>query len=159
MTITRPDMAFEMGIRVEGAETARQRVVDMANRVDDFSPVWPEVKDVVQRHSDKWLSSSGEGSFPPLAPSTIAKGNRRSNRPLDKTGTGWDSLVGDTTFTIFTHTSTRCEIGTAADWMHWHMFPRKHMPARPPVKITEQLKSDVKHVLMGHVRGAQAALL
>ena len=130
-----------------------------AEAVTDFTDAWPEVKDVVQRHEARWLGSSGEGTFAPLAPSTLAQGHRRSNRPLDKTGTMWDSLVGDTNFTIFTFTTTRCEIGTSAGWTHWHMYPRKHMPARPPLPpITDELKRDVNAVLRAHVRGGQTSL-
>lgn len=150
---------MDISIRVEGAETAKRHLLDMAERITDFRPVWPEVKAIVQRHEARWLGSSGEGTFAPLLPSTLKKGNRRSNRPLDKTGTMWDSLAGDTGYTFFSSEPHRCEIGTSTDWAHWHMFPRKHMPARPPVHITEGLIRDVNAVLRAHVRGGQASLL
>ena len=149
---------MDINLRYEGAETAKQHLLDMAGRVDDFTPIWPEVKAEVQRHNDAWLSSQGEGSFEPLKPSTLKKKPRRSNRPLDKSGELWDSLIGDTNLTVFVSEPTRCEIGTSADWAHWHMLPRKHMPARPPLKITERLLNNVKAILRGHVRGRQTTL-
>ncbi len=151
---------MDLSLRTEGAETAKQKLTAMADAITDFTPVWPEVKAVVQRHEAKWLASRGEGSFPPLAPSTLKQGHRRSDRPLDKTGTMWDSLVGDTSHTYFVSEPLRCEIGTRAGWTHWHMFPRKHMPARPPVHATEELIRDVNAVLRAHVRsGGQTSLL
>jgi len=150
---------MDLSLRVEGAETAKQNLTAMAEAVTDFTSAWPEVRAVVQRHEARWLGSSGEGTFAPLAASTKKKGGRRSDRPLDKTGTMWDSLVGDTNYTYFVAEPTRCEIGTSASWTHWHMFPRKHMPARPPVHVTEQLIRDVNAVLRGHVRGGQTSLL
>lgn len=149
---------MELGLHVEGADTARQNVTDMADRVTDFTPVWPEVKDIVHRHTEKWLASSGEGTFAPLAPSTPRTG-RRSERPLDKEGTMWDSLVGDTNYTYFVYDASKCEIGTSADWAHWHMYQRKHMPARPPLPPVENIIRDVNALFRGYVREGQTSLL
>lgn len=146
---------MDIALHVEGAETARQHLADMAGRISDFSPIWPEVKDIVQRHTDRWLSSSGEGTFAPLAASTLKKRPRRSNRPLDKSGELWDSLTSDTNYTYFVYDASKCEIGTSADWAHWHMYPRAHMPARPPIKATDELKRDVASALRGYVKTGQ----
>lgn len=143
---------MDLILRYEGADTVELELRGMIDRVLDFTPVWPEVKAEVQHRNDMWLSSEGEGSFPPLKDSTLKKKPRRSNRPLDKSGAMWDSLIHDTPLTVFVSEPTRCEIGTSADWAHWHMEKRKHMPARPPIKMTQLLKDNVTTILRDYVR-------
>jgi hypothetical protein len=150
---------MDISLRTEGTQGIKTRLANMANALSDFRPVWPEVKALVQRHEAKWLTSEGEGTFAPLAASTIKKDKRRSSHPLDLTGTMWDSLTMDTAYTYFAPEQFRCEVGTSAGWAHWHMFNRAHMPARPPIKFTEQLGRDVGAVLRGHVRGTQMRML
>lgn len=132
----------------------------MADNISDFTPVWPEVKAVVQKRIRAWIYSRGEGSFPPLKDSTLRKRPRRSNMPLDKTGTLIDSLVADTSFTIYDASPTRMELGTSADWAHWHMIDRKHMPKRRPLPpISDAMKSDIRRIIKAHVRSGQGRLV
>lgn len=149
---------MELSLRVEGSQIARQKLEGMASRLTDLRPCGPEIKMVVQRHESKWLGSEGEGTFAPLAASTL-KRRRRSHHPLDKTGTGWDSLVMDTGFTFYAVSQYVIEVGTSADWMHWHMFPRVYTPARPPIHATPTLIADVGGVFRAYVRGTQTRLL
>ena len=148
---------MEITLKSEGTAQIIARLETMADNVTDFTEAWPEVKAVILNYQGDYFRTSGFGTFAPLKSSTLKRKNRRTPRPFDTNAHDmWDSFIGTGPDFYYDASKTRMEIGVEGGPAHWHTKPRKHMEARPPIRVTPRLRREVKGVLKGHVlkRGA-----
>jgi hypothetical protein len=145
---------MEVNIKTEGASLVKAHLDAKAERLGNFEFVWPKVKDAVIQYQKDYLASRGFGTFAGLKPSTLKRKNRRSNNPFDTTSHQmWDSFIGVGPDFYYEADGNRMEIGVRAGPAHWHMLPRKHMPARPPIRMTPRLRREIRDVINRFIKG------
>lgn len=130
--------------------------------VEDFTEAFEQIADDFYEGEEHMFSSggSGAGGWAPLAASTVAR--KGSSEILVETGILEDSLTSRSgAFSRFDLRPKRLEMGTQVPYGIYHQTGTSRMPARPPVKLAEDQKSQWVQILHAHIvaawRGEKAA--
>lgn len=129
------------------------RIDGVSERIHNIAPIGPQIRAAFWLHESQYLLSGGFGTFSPLKASTL-KSKRRGADPRPFFGSSHpmiDSLTGQGPYTYYHAAPTQIEVGVDKGPAHWHMADRKHMKARPPIKITQGLIDKVTAVMGEYV--------
>lgn len=146
-----------MALRLElaGVVETRERLRALIDELDDMSPLWGMYAEIMAATEAAWFSSEGEGSWPPLAASTIREKARLGYTadPLIRTGDLLASLtnpavameIGQGRSTLGTFTRNAMTWGTSVEdergreYAHYHQHtdpntgePRPDYGVHPP---------------------------
>lgn len=145
-------------MHLDGVEIVARRFNALAERLADARPAWPAVLATFRQiAADTFATegaSSAAGSWPQLAPRTIAERNRLGypgpHPILRRTGRLADSLTMGTGDTILVEMPTYLGIGTAVPYVMFHQSTdaRMRLPRRAVVDYT----TDQKHLLLMPLR-------
>jgi phage gpG-like protein len=163
-----------MGIRLDvvGAVQLRERLERLQVRIADYDEMWAAIMVLMEEHEAEWFATAGDGSWPPLAQTTIKqKGSRSSNvgpwrdpqagpfppDPLIRTGVLLEELTdarhaaefGQGRTTLGTWTTKTLSWGTDDPVAEYHQEGRtagpgySSMPERPVIVLTPGLLAKI----------------
>lgn len=149
-------------VRVSGGDRLRRELRAREARLNTPDPAWREVGRYMAREVRKQFATKGAHfgtPWKPLAPSTIAAKRRGGwpRQPLVRTG----QLKRDFTSSpldIERYEGSSAVFGASSDVAGWQQRGtkrngRQHIPARIILKLTPQMRQDVKDILDRHING------
>lgn len=149
---------FEFRIVVEGQAVVARRFRALADRIDDPSPAWPDVRlvffDVMAEIEDSEGGESDAGAWADLAPSTQADRQRHGFPPahpiLERSGRLRRSLTLPGPESVYVPTRGFVILGSRVPYFVYHQStaPRTRLPRRAPISLT----SDQRHRLVRPLR-------
>ncbi len=143
-------MPATLSISYSGGKDPVVELDGMIQRLSDFTPIWPKVRQTVNEHQKEIFATSGFGSYAPLKPSTLKK-KRRSSKPFDTISRRMvNSMTGLTGDSIYIITPTSCIIGTKGPAIY-HQTGTGRMARRPFFMITDKLIEAVNKILRDYV--------
>lgn len=149
-------------VRVSGGGALRRELIRRERRIEQPDPAWREVGRYLAREVRKQFTTKGAHfgtPWKPLARSTIAEKRRNGwpRSPLVRTG----QLKRDFTSSpldIERYEGKSAVFGASSDVAGWQQYGtkrngRRHIPARIILKLTPQMRQDVKDILDRHING------
>jgi phage gpG-like protein len=143
---------------LDGAQIIDRTLNALEERITDVSPAWPAVLAVFQQIARATFENEGAsnagGSWPQLAPATVADRRRTGFSPthpiLERTGRLMRSVTQETGDTILVQAPQYFAIGSAVPYVAFHQStaPRRKLPRRAVVDLT----TDDRHELLRPIR-------
>uniref|UniRef100_A0A6M3II11 Tail protein n=1 Tax=viral metagenome TaxID=1070528 RepID=A0A6M3II11_9ZZZZ len=124
---------MRISVELEGVESAVENLenrIDALNNLKEFFD--DEGAEIIRRHQVEVMMTQGHGVWPPLAPSTLKRGGRRSSSPFDTSPRKmWQDLTSkNAPYHIHEATDTGLEEGTDNPVAHWHIKRRTRATMR-----------------------------
>jgi len=135
-------MARELVIRIFGAEEARERLFQGANRAGSMEPAFEDIAEDMRRITAINFSSEGRrggGSWAWLSPSRLRQ-KIKAGLPEDILIAHkrlYESVTTDNDDSIADIYKNRINFGSALDYAASHQFGNEHLPARPFLRFIE----------------------
>jgi phage gpG-like protein len=124
-----------MGLRVElvGTDRLRYALAHFAVEISDYGPLWDRFEAIMSETTRSWFDSSGDGTWAPLARSTLVAKEREGfpPDPLIRTGNLVRSFDADTTGDVFSWGTD----DPVADYHEDGRSGSNPMPARSPLLV------------------------
>ena len=151
---------MRISVELEGVESAVENLenrIDALNNLKEFFD--DEGAEIIRRHQVEVMMTQGHGVWPPLAPSTLKRGGRRSSGPFDTSPRKmWQDLTSkNAPYHIHEATDTGLEEGTDNPVAHWHIKER-HRPGTKWV-LPKRLMIYWNDTLIGSFTAALMAFL
>ncbi len=151
------DVALRFEFEAHGDKLVSREILDMGDRALDARPAFRLIADDFRQFERARFDSRGEGTWRPLAPSTIAEKARKGQDPriLHATGRLRASLTEredpDAYERIFPNFML---FGSSVPYAHYLQTGTRKMPARKPLGFTEEQKvTTLKHLQRYIVHG------
>ncbi len=119
-----------------------KRLDALGRRVRDFSPITPVLSEILVAAVNERWDSAGDGQWPPLAPSTIAKRRGSSAQILKNTGRAAASVRGE-----YDHESASAVTDTSYMVYHVSDGPRTIIPLRNPFDVYATVEGEIVETL------------
>lgn len=136
-------------IRVENEEVIRM-MMDIGHAFRDFRPALKKAGVYMEGSIGNNFRAGGRPKWVALSPATIRQRRKRSNRPLQDTGTLKASVTS--AMDIRKMTATTYEFGTAKFYAPFHQFGTSDIPARPFLLFQPQDEVVIRKIFEEHVR-------
>lgn len=125
-----------------GAKRVKDRLEGMVIRAADPSPIWEKIHDYLMGISEEqFLTEGGRGgeAWADLVTSTVEAKMREGMRPeiLRREDTLFDSLASEGNFHVKKITPDSLLFGTSDPIGVFHQEGTIHLPARPPIALTD----------------------
>lgn len=119
-----------------------KRLDALGQRVRDFSPITPVISEILVAAVDDRWESAGDGQWPPLAPSTVARRRGSSAQILKDTGRAAASVRGE-------HDHESASAVTDVSYMVYHVSdaPRTRIPLRNPFDVYAKVEGEIVETL------------
>ena len=138
-------------IEVAGLAVFEQATNRTAERLEDFSPMWPGISEEVYRAEQDLFRSAGSsgqhGAWAPLNPAYEewrAKHFTPFPSPMVRTGALEKSLGGkDRPHAVYIESPLELTIGTSLPYARYHMGPSGKRPARRPIDLSSEDKERI----------------
>ena len=143
-------------LRLGGVELVSRALGVQAEAVKDLTPAWEQIIErfkAAERYAFTREGAVGDmPSWAPLAESTLRSKVRKgqSTKVLVATGRMREALTGGAGFYSKVR-PLQLEIGTDNEVWEYHQYGTKHMPARPPVRVSESFKKEVMRAIHRHI--------
>lgn len=157
----RGEISDSVSISLIGGQRLFSGIERWAELVEDFSPAWPFVVDLVRNHYKRTFDSEGAGvgggpKWAALSPGYAAYKRRRyPGRPLLVATTALRSaMVGGGSGSLVQSRKKRLDIGLRGRNLkigNFHQTGTDNMPARPPVKYDKAYKDGTLPYTIGQI--------
>lgn len=162
LTPKQGEALFDIEFSLQGVKEVSRRLRARADRMNDLSPVWPAIDEVLRNIvRQQFASEGGQGGapWPALAQRTQDERRRKGYGPahqiLQRTQTLERSLTSLTGDTITVHKENYYAFGTAVEYFKYHQskLPRHQLPRREMIAFTTDDKNELKRAIRVHLRG------
>lgn len=150
-------------VRAVGFGRLRRELLRREANIKRPDPAWRDVGKYIAREVRKQFTTKGAHfgtPWKPLAPSTIAEKKRQGwpRQPLVRTGAMKREFTGSP-LDIERYQGNVATFGASSDIAGYQHFGTKrngrtHIPARVILKMTPQMRRDIKNILERHINGA-----
>lgn len=157
MASANPQMIY---FEVTGEKDVALEMRGIGARAMDAAPVLEVVANMLGEYEAAQFRSEGFGSWPALAPSTLASKARKGYPPriLYATGVLEESLVGDaTTYAVRRVTPDELVYGTSLPYAQYHAHGTSKMPQRNPVKVEDPIMRGITKTIQRYIVGLERA--
>lgn len=162
------------GVRgsIASLREVRARLEAFALKVRDFTPLWQSLTEIMIDHEREWFDTEGNGTWAPLAPSTLEwkEAHGFPPDPMIRTGALFDSLTSPVAAgfeqgrsTLGTFTEKTFSWGTDVTNRRGQPYPVYHqdgpehnpaLPVRNVIEVTPALEARVHEAMDDFIRDA-----
>jgi phage gpG-like protein len=141
---------IEIKLEITGVKETVSDLATIAAQMKDFRPFWPGVARVFFEEQRRLFDSQGAGSWAALSPRYAARKLREypSTGILERTGNLRRSLVSQMSpDSAYLPLPQQLTLGTRVPYARYHATGTKHMPARPPIIVTESEVDEMATII------------
>ena len=149
-------MSWSLHFLITGDERVALELKGLAFRAGDASPAFAVLAQQFEENEERWFSTKGSGTWPPLKDATKRRKAREglpSDPLIGASERLIDSLTGTTSDSLRYFGDDTMAFGTTVEYARFHRYGTKKMLERNPLARTIMLEAQARETLSRYLTG------
>lgn len=146
-----------MRVEIKGLRSASQRIKMTGERSESLRPVWPKIERYLREQFLRQFETDGAALGRPWKPLEARYAAEKAAEGLRdilvSTGGLRASYLGEGRWKVSEQTDSTLRVGSKHPLAHIHQrgTPRGHVPARPVLQVTAEMKREVRKMISDYL--------